>query len=74
MPRSVIPTDFAKEALGINVTTYGYNYDEVADDIRHQMFNLTEYDTSCDTTMCRWEKVHIAALLSLFCALLSLHS
>lgn len=57
VPRSAIPTDVVKEALGLNVTVYPYSFADVADDLRHQLFNLTQYDTSCDL-VCRWQMVN----------------
>lgn len=56
VPRSVIPTDFAKEALGLDVSSYPYTYFDVADDFRSKLFNLTEYDPSCNL-VCRWSNV-----------------
>ncbi|XP_034248499.1 juvenile hormone esterase-like [Thrips palmi] len=62
LPRSVIPTDFAKKALGIDPATYTHTFDEVLDDFRQQLFNVTAIDPTCDL-MCRWENFFSGMLI-----------
>ncbi|XP_034256291.1 juvenile hormone esterase-like, partial [Thrips palmi] len=54
VPRSVIPTDFAKKALGIDPAAYSHTFTEAADDFRQQLFNMSAYDTNCKL-ICRWQ-------------------
>lgn len=62
VPRSVIPTSFAQEALGLDPDAYPFTFDQAADELRSHLFNLTEFDPDCNI-ICRWSNLFSASLV-----------